>query len=254
MIHTANFLISTQPMKWSEAHDIHFLREMMFFQPWLHKKGSSERGETWANLATRLGKCGNPIFRVTQRSIRDRYLLLERRYKRKVAEEERGSGISPEHTELDQLMEEIVSLFQEADKAEVEKKRRLEEEAAEIEEVRRASLESFRESKDRKNDEKPCPKKKRTSGADSIAFIKEKVELEAKQKENELELKKQELELKKEEMKLERQLGEQELEMRKKEHKERVKQQQDATKLQEQTLQQMQNMNMAMLQQQQQQT
>ena len=76
-------------------------------------------------------------------------------------------------------MGEIVSLFQEADKAEVEKTRRLEEEAAKIEEVRRAFLESFRENKERKNDNKPCLKKKRTSGADSIAFIKENVELEA---------------------------------------------------------------------------
>ena len=41
-------LFSTQHMKWTEPHDIYFLREMMLCQPWQHKKGSLERGETWA--------------------------------------------------------------------------------------------------------------------------------------------------------------------------------------------------------------
>jgi hypothetical protein len=113
-------------MKWSEAHDIHFLKEMTYFEPWLHKKGSSERGEACPNLATRLGKCDELKFRVTQRSLRDRYLLLERRYKKKVVEEEKSSGISPEFTELDQLMEDIVTMFEEADQAEVEKKKKVE--------------------------------------------------------------------------------------------------------------------------------
>lgn len=240
-------------MKWSDAHDVHFLKEMMLFQPWQHKKGSTERGETWANLATCLGKYTALSFRVTQRSIRDRYLLLERKYKKKLTEEENASGISPELTEFDQLMEEIVSLFEEADRSEAEKKRKVEEEAAQIEEVRRVSLESLRETRERNADEKP-KKKKRTSGADAIAFIKEKVQRESQQKDDELNLKKEEMELKKDEMVWERHLREQELEMRKKEHEERVRQQQDSTKLQEQTLNQMHNMNMAMLQQQQQQT
>ena len=141
-------------MKWSEAHDVHFLKEMTYFEPWLHKKGSSERGEAWANLATRLGKCDELKFQVTQRSLRDRYLLLERRYKKKVAEEENSSGISPEFTELDQLMEDIVTMFEEADQAEVEKKKKVEKEAAEIQEVRRVSLESFKAEKENTNNQR----------------------------------------------------------------------------------------------------
>ena len=222
-------------MKWSEAHGVHFLKEMTLYQPWLHKKGTTERGEIWANFATCLGAHTELTFRVTQRSIRDRYILLERRYKKKIAEEEKASGISPEPTELDRLMEDIVTLFEEADKSEAEKKRKLEEEAAEIQEIRRVSLETFKETKERNPDEKP-KKKQRASGADAIAFIKEKIRQEGIQKENELELKKQEMELKKDEMELERRLRQEELEMRRKEFEERN------------------NMNMALLQQQQQQT
>ena len=93
-------------------------------------------------------------------------------------------------------MEDFVTLFKEADNAEVEGRRKREEEAAEIQEIRRVSLEAFKETKERNPDEKP-KKKQRASGADAIAFIKEKIRQEGAQKENELELKKQEMELKK---------------------------------------------------------
>ena len=39
---------------------------------------------------------------VTQRSVRDRFKLLSDKYKKKINAEERGSGISPAMTELDQ--------------------------------------------------------------------------------------------------------------------------------------------------------
>ena len=47
-------------------------------------------------------------------------------------------------------MNEIVDLFQESDQFEKDKKKKLEEEAADIEEMRKASLKSFRETKERK--------------------------------------------------------------------------------------------------------
>ena len=127
----------------------------MLCQRWEHKKGSTERGETWARLAANLSKCSKLVFHVTQGSLRDRYLLLERKHKKKVFDEEflNASGISPEDTEIDQLMNEIVDLFEESDQVEKEKKKKLEEEAADIEEMRKASIESFRETKERKRQE-----------------------------------------------------------------------------------------------------
>ena len=247
-------LFSNKHMKWTEPHDIYFLREMMLCQPWEHKKGSTERGETWARLAANLSKCSKLVFHVTQRSLRDRYLLLERKHKKKVFDEENASGISPEDTEIEQLMNEIVDLFEESDQFEKDKKKKLEEEAADIEEMRKASLESFRETKERKRQRSPSKKKTRTSGASAISFIREKVAIEGEQKKSELQLKREEMEWKKEEKKMEMVLKEKEIEMRKEEHKERVKQQEEAIRMQEQTLQQMHSMNMAMLQQQQQQT
>lgn len=235
-------------MKWTEVHDIFFLKEIFQFQPWQHKKGSVERGEVWESLACHLGRLSDPKFRVTQRAVRDRYLLLERRYRKKVSEDEKASGTSPEPSKVDTMMEDIVSLFEEADKLNDSKKRKIQEEALQAEEMRNTSLETFKESQKRDQEGKPRPKKKkRASGADSLAFLKERVETESQQKKEELELRKQELQMEKE-------AKEADWKLRAKEHEERVEQQRNATQLQQQQLQQLQNMNMVLMQQQQQQT
>ena len=121
------------------------------------------------------------------------------------------------------------------------------EEASQAEEMRNMSLETFRQSQERSQDGQPKQKKKkRASGADTMTFLKERVEIESRQRLEELEIRKRELLVEKE-------AKEAELNLRAKEHKERVEQQRIATQLQQQQQQQLQNMNMALLQQQQQQ-
>lgn len=76
-------------MKWPEAHHVHFLKEITLYQKWNLRKS-----------------------RVIKRSIRARYLPVERKYKKKIAEEDKASGISTEPTELANLMEDIVAFTQ----------------------------------------------------------------------------------------------------------------------------------------------
>ena len=45
---------------------------------------------------------------VDQRSVSDHPMKLEKNHKRKMAAEERASGIDPEHTELDEAFQDIV--------------------------------------------------------------------------------------------------------------------------------------------------
>ena len=45
---------------------------------------------------------------VDQRSVRARFTKLEKLHKSKMAEEEKASGISPEITEIDEALEDIV--------------------------------------------------------------------------------------------------------------------------------------------------
>ena len=82
-------------MLWSEQHDIYLLREILHLQPWLQRFGSVERGQCWDEIAAVLNSLEEASFKVTPRSVRDRYNLLVKKYKKKWSEEEKASGISP---------------------------------------------------------------------------------------------------------------------------------------------------------------
>ena len=99
-------------MKWTYDHNIIFVREILLQAPWLHSYGTTERGEVWSKIADNLNAMEKPSFKVTQRSVRDRYSHMEKSHKTKVAHEERASGICPEESEVDQAMEEIIQLFE----------------------------------------------------------------------------------------------------------------------------------------------
>ncbi|CAH3153760.1 unnamed protein product [Pocillopora meandrina] len=180
-------------MKWTEEHELLMLRELMLLQPWLHKKGTSERGDDWEKLAVSLNAIPYPQFRVTQRSVRDHYSTMEKRRK-KVREEDRASGIAPEEDkELDQLLDETIELFDESDKITDQTKQKQEEEAKKAEEMRKRSLETFKDSAKRNADEQP--KKGRASGPSTLAYLKDRAEVEATLKRDELEIKRLELAL-----------------------------------------------------------
>ena len=123
-------------------------------------------------------------------------MLLEKRYRKKVADDKKASGTSPNHSEDDILLEEIVALFDEANQLHESNKRKIQEEASQAEEMRNASLETFKQTKDRQ-DETPKAKKKGASGADSMAFIKERAEVESQQRAGDMELRRQQLQMEK---------------------------------------------------------
>lgn len=120
---------------------------------------------------------------------------MEKRRRKKVREEDRASGIAPEEVEeLDQLLDEIIELFDESDKAIDETKQKQEEEAKKAEEMRKRSLETFKDSAKRNADERPGarPKKSRASGANTLAYLKDRAEVETTFKHGELKIKRQE--------------------------------------------------------------
>ena len=204
-------------MKWTFDHNVFFVREILHKEPWLCKYGSTERGEAWSKIANSLNAMKEPSFKVTQRSVRDRYTHMERNHKTKVAQEERASGITPEETEVDRAMEEIIQLFEEYDreneKLSDKKEKKAEEDVAKAEETRRESLETFKETKKRKESESKQseipPKKRRASGSDIMNYLKEMGEAEGKRRVEEMAMRQQEVEkqseLQREEMKLRKQ-------------------------------------------------
>ena len=72
----------SQSMKWTEEHELLMLRELMLLQPWLNKKGTSERGDDWEKLAVSLNTIPRPQFRVIQQCVRDHYSTMEKRRKK----------------------------------------------------------------------------------------------------------------------------------------------------------------------------
>ena len=58
-----------------------------------------------------LNKLKNPPqFKVSVRSIRDRYTPLTKKFRKRMTSEQKASGISPEMSELDVLMEELTGM------------------------------------------------------------------------------------------------------------------------------------------------
>ena len=74
--------------------------------------------------------------------------------RKKVREEDRASAIAPEEDkELDKLLDEIMELFDESDKAIDKTKQKQEEEVKKEEEMQKRSLETFKDSAKKNADE-----------------------------------------------------------------------------------------------------
>ena len=51
---------------------------MLLFQPWSYRYGSVESDQVWETIADSLSRINHPVFKVNQRSVRDRYHLLKK--------------------------------------------------------------------------------------------------------------------------------------------------------------------------------
>ena len=65
-------------MKWTYDHNVIFVREILHQAPWLYRYSIMERGEVWSKIADNLNAMEKPSFKVTQRSVRDRYSHMEK--------------------------------------------------------------------------------------------------------------------------------------------------------------------------------
>lgn len=185
-------------MDWTEKHDIYLCREVLVVEPFRFRKGSVEKGKLWSNISESLNASTELRFKVNQRGVRERFMLLQTKYQQKNRADEQSSGTCDEMTELDVLLEEIGEKEQVAEEnmAKNNNNKKLDADRAKAEETRRVAMERVGETKKRKNDEEDGEKnQKRTrrSGADTVEYLREKSKIEKDLREKELEIKKAEV-------------------------------------------------------------
>ena len=93
-------------MEWKQECDLLLLQEIVVSEPFKFKSSTRERGKVWEEITHRLNE--NEVFGNrpgSKRAVRDRYSLLAKKYRKKMTEEAKASGISPELTETDKLLE-----------------------------------------------------------------------------------------------------------------------------------------------------
>ena len=120
----------------------------------------------------------------------------------------RASGVEVEHTELDDLLLDIHERQQqvEAETAEASEanNKKLDKERQDTEETRRLSMKRLSETHKRRSNSdddfdvtSPKQKKSRSSGTDTIAYLREKTEKDFELRAEELKLKRQQLDVEK---------------------------------------------------------
>ena len=116
-------------MRWIKDQDLILLKEILLFKSYSLKRGSPELGSVSEQIAESLNSLREDkiLFKVSQRSVRDRFNVLKNNFAKRQRDEERTSGISPEISEVDECLDDIIERFKERDenqRKENEKKKR----------------------------------------------------------------------------------------------------------------------------------
>lgn len=172
-------------MEWTEEHDNCLCQEILVLEPFKYKKGSISRGQIWEKIANNLNGLELPRFKVSKRAVRERYTLLSEKFKAKMKDEEKASGIECDLSDVEKALEEIAEKEVAAEDTVENDKKKLDN--AKAVEMRNRALESLGKTQKRQrneDEENAKPKQKsRRSGGDTIAYLREKkqrVEVEGK--------------------------------------------------------------------------
>ena len=194
------FIPNRTAMTWAENKDIFLMREMGAEGIFQYKAGSRERGNVWQVIANNLNQ--HEGFEVTARSVRDRFNTISRKHSIKTAKELKSTGEGGEEpSEHELLLEELMELNEDSERK-ISEQTQATKAAADAErrkavETRQKAMETMGESRKRLAEEKgeEREKKKRRTGGDTIAWLREKTKVDADVKEREMDIQKKEREM-----------------------------------------------------------
>ena len=166
---------------WSKHNDTLFCREILLYEPFKFKVRSVERKKALETIAGNLNAIEDPKFRVTARSVRDRYAYLTSRKSTQLKDVERASGIAVVETQLDVLLEEILEKEKQAKSAFEDKKKEADDKTVKdklsAQEMRQKAMERMSQKKNNLEEDDNGPKKKkaRRSSQELFEFFEEKM-------------------------------------------------------------------------------
>ncbi|CAH3141207.1 unnamed protein product [Porites lobata] len=168
-------------MKWTEDHDVLLLREILASDLFSFKKGSVARGERWESIAEKLNEVKTLSFHLKdKRAVRDRWVLLQKKYKAKMHQEETAKLVGKEES---------------LNKVGDAQSRKLKEDKSKAEDIRQKALERYSETKKRKStengdkcDEKPRRQRRSARTEPLVEFMQEKAKTERESRQQELDL------------------------------------------------------------------
>ena len=170
-------------MEWSKAKDVLLAKEVLYPEPFQFKERNAQSVQAWQDLVNNLMKNYPGKFeKLTSRGAKDHIALLIKNHKKKNADELKASGISPEQSELDTILEEIIERM-EANVAEIEKdNEKKKREVAMAKDIRLKAMEALSQTKKRENEDgniKPAKQiRRRSNGSEMVAYLKERAEEE----------------------------------------------------------------------------
>ena len=136
-------------MEWKK--DSLLCHEVLQMEPYKAKEKTVGRAQAWEKIANNLNIRAE--FKVNKRSVRDHYVVLVEKFKKKTSQELKASGISPEPTELDRLLEEIIERAevceQSRDEEDDKARERIRKEQEQAKDIRLKAMESLSETKKR---------------------------------------------------------------------------------------------------------
>lgn len=188
-------------MEWNDRKDILLCHEVLQAEPYRAKEKTVGRAQAWEKIANSLNKRAD--FKVNKRSVRNHYMVLVEKFKKKTSQELKASGISPEPTELDRLLEEIIERAEACDQSRDEEddntREKKQKEQEQAKDIRLKAMESLSETKKRSlsdgdGENQNKAKKKRSNGTEMVAYLRERATEENRLKERDIEIRSVKLE------------------------------------------------------------
>ena len=167
----------TENLWFGAMKKMNICREVLLFKPYLHKLRTVARGNAWKVIAAQLTAA--PLsFKVDARAVRERFGGLVEWFKAKNREELVATGVSPEQSQLDVHLEEIVQKTDEPELANQANENNANEKQSKeteyVKDLREMACETLGETSKRKSEETAQLQKREEGMAQTHLFTSER--------------------------------------------------------------------------------